>query len=80
MKIDTSKYNFPFIKMDNQDTLTIEYRDPAGKTHTINITTQHFVVFIGHEESDAAMLIRPSVGVQFIEPSAGFKEDLKRQM
>jgi len=54
------------VLMESGDHLTVGYIDPRGKFHSINITAQHLVFLATHEQSEAAMIIRPSVGVQFV--------------
>lgn len=59
------------IEMFSGDSVMLTYKDPHGKEHTLNITTQHLVMFAEHEQSGAAMIMRPSIptGVQYLPPS-----------
>ena len=58
------------IALYSGDTLNISYKDPTGKEHDLNITAQHLVLMISHQQSQAAMILRPSAtgGVQFLQP------------
>lgn len=53
------------IVLHSGDTVNIEYTDPSGKKHNLVVDAQHLVLMVHHEQSQAAMIIRPSVGVQF---------------
>ena len=57
------------VVMESGDSLSVGYTDPHGKFHTININVQHLVMIVSHEQSEAAMIFRPAVGVQFVPPS-----------
>jgi hypothetical protein len=56
------------VLMKSGDRLSVGYTDTNGKFHTFNIAAQNLVFLVSHQESEAAMLIRPSVGIQYIEP------------
>jgi len=47
----------------------VSYTDPHGKFHLLNITAQHLVLMVSHEQTDAALIFRPAVGVQYIAPT-----------
>jgi len=57
------------VVMESGDHLSIMYTDPHGKSHTINVSAQHLVLMVSHEQTDAALIFRPAVGVQFSPPS-----------
>jgi hypothetical protein len=57
------------IVLHSGDHLNVVYTDPQGKVHTLNIDAQHLVLMVSHVESNAAMILRPSVGVQFNQPT-----------
>jgi len=57
------------VSLESGDTISVAYTDPNGKPHILNITAQHLVLIVVHEQTDAAMIMRPSVGVQFNQPS-----------
>jgi hypothetical protein len=56
------------VTMNSGDHLSVGYTDPNGKFHIFDISAQHLVFLVSHRESEATMLIRPSVGVQYVEP------------
>ena len=55
------------VLMQSGDHLSVGYKDPNGKFHSINISTQHLAVLATHEQSGAAMIIRSSFGAEFIQ-------------
>lgn len=55
------------VALNSGDTLSVCYTDPHGKCHLLNITAQHLVLMVTHEESKSAMVCRPAVGVQFVQ-------------
>jgi hypothetical protein len=55
------------VLMKSGDHLSVGYICPHGKFHSFNISAQHLVFLATHEQSEATMIIRPSVGVQFVE-------------
>lgn len=57
------------VTLGSGDTISVAYTDPHGKSHTLNITAQHLVLMVVHEQTDAAMIMRPTVGVQMVAPS-----------
>ena len=54
------------VLMKSGDHLSVGYIDPKGSFHNFNISAQHLVFLVTHEQSEATMLIRPSSGVQFV--------------
>jgi hypothetical protein len=56
------------VTMDSGDSLSVAYTDPNGKTHIFNVMAQHLVFMVTHEQTEATMMCRPAVGVQFVEP------------
>lgn len=54
------------IIMESGDHLSIGYTDPNGKFHVFNITAQYMVFMACHEQTESAMLIRPSKGLEFV--------------
>jgi hypothetical protein len=57
------------VELASGDHLSVGYKDPAGKWHEVIISAQHLVLLINHTETDAAMIIRPGAGIQYIAPS-----------
>lgn len=57
------------IQLGSGDHVEISYKDPFGVTNTIEIDAQYMVLIVNHKESDAAMIIRPIVGVQYLPGS-----------
>lgn len=57
------------VTMESGDALSVAYTDPHGKSHVFNIQAQHLVFLVTHEATEATMLCRPAVGVQFVEPA-----------
>lgn len=59
------------ITFQSGDTLNINYIDPNGVEHDLVITAQNLVVMVSHQQTEAAMILRPSAesGVQFLQPS-----------
>lgn len=57
------------VTMESGDSLSVAYTDPHGKIHVFNILAQHLVFLVTHEQTEAAMICRPAVGVQYIEPT-----------
>ena len=55
------------IVLHNGDHLNIKYVDPNGKAISLTVDTQHLVMLVAHEQSQAAMIIRPG-GVQYNPP------------
>lgn len=56
------------IELESGDHLEVYYKDPNGKESTLSISSQHLVLLINHNETNAAMLIRPGVRApQFLE-------------
>jgi hypothetical protein len=56
------------IVLQSGDHLNIEYVDAWGKKHSLTVDAQHLVLMVSHEQSGAAMIMRPSVGVQYNPP------------
>ncbi len=59
----------PRITLQSGDHLVVSYVDPFGRTNTLEIDAQHLVLIVNHVETDAAMVIRPIVGVQYLPGS-----------
>lgn len=57
------------VALNSGDTLSVGYTDPHGKFHLLNISAQHLVLMVAHEQTEAAMVFRPAVGVQYVPPS-----------
>lgn len=55
------------VRMGNQEVLIVKYLDPNGKIQELEISTSHLVMLVEHKNTNACMLIRPSVGAQFLE-------------
>lgn len=53
--------------------VTVEYTDSNGRYHSLDISAAGQVLIAEHIQSEAAMIIRPSVGVQFLLPVAEYK-------
>ena len=58
------------VALRSGDHLTITYKDPAGKTHSLIVSAQHLVLMVEHVETQSAMIFRPSVPVQFISDNS----------
>ncbi len=56
------------IVLHSGDHLNIEYTDSHGKKYTLTVDAQHLVLMVSHEQSQAAMIFRPAVGVSFNPP------------
>lgn len=56
------------IILKSGDHLSVGYLNPDGKFDIFDISAQHLVFLVSHRESEATILIRPSVGVQYVEP------------
>jgi len=56
------------VTLDSGDTLSVAYTDPHGKSHVFTVMAQHLVFMVTHQETEATMMCRPAVGVQFVEP------------
>ena len=54
------------VLMKSGDHLSVGYIDPRGKFHSINISALQLGLLVGRARSEAAMIIRPSTGVQFV--------------
>ncbi len=54
------------VSMESGDALSVAYTDPQGKSHVFNINAQHLVFMVTHEQTEATMMCRPVVGVQFV--------------
>lgn len=55
------------VEIKSGDHLSVAYKDPhTGQFNVFNITAQHLVFLVTHEQTEATMMIRPSVGVQFV--------------
>lgn len=54
------------VTMESGDALSVAYTDPNGKTHVFNILAQHLVFLVTHEGTNNSLLVRPSVGCQFV--------------
>lgn len=69
-----SKFNHPPIGMPtkgtvtlyNGDHLVVEYVNPNGERNSITLDAQHLVLMAVHEQTQAGLVIRPSVGAQFV--------------
>ena len=58
------------VEMKSGDHLSVAYKDPhTGEFHVFNVSAQHLVFLVTHEQSEATMMIRPSVGVQYVGPA-----------
>lgn len=57
------------VTMQSGDSLSVGYVDSNGNTHILNINAQHLVLMVSHEQTDATMIFRPAVGVQYIAPT-----------
>lgn len=57
------------VIMESGDNLSVAYTDPNGKSHVFNISAQHLVFLVTHEQTEATMMCRPAIGVQYVEPS-----------
>lgn len=58
------------VELKSGDHLSVAYKDPhSGQFNVFNITAQHLVFLVTHEQTEATMMIRPSVGVQYVEPA-----------
>jgi len=58
------------VMMESGDHLTVGYRTPRGEFHTFCISAQHLIFMATHEQSEATIFIRPSLGVQYVPPPA----------
>lgn len=54
------------VILDSGDTLSVCYTDPRGTVHIFNITAQHLVMMVSHEETESAMICRPSSKLEFV--------------
>jgi hypothetical protein len=48
------------IRLDSGDTVSIAYTSHDGKTNIINVTAQHLVLMAVHEQTEKAIICRPS--------------------
>lgn len=53
--------------------VTVEYTDLNSRYHSLDINAAGQVLIVEHIQSEAAMIIRPSVGVQFLLPATEYK-------
>jgi len=53
------------VLMASGDHLSVGYIDPRGVFQNFNISAQHLIFLVTHEQSEATMMLRPS-GVQFV--------------
>lgn len=57
------------IEMESGDHLSVSYKNPrTGEYDVFNISAQHLVFLVTHEQTEATMLLRPSTGVQYVPP------------
>lgn len=56
------------VLMQSGDHLSVGYIDPRGVFHNFNISAAHLIFLVTHEQSEAALLVRPS-GVQIVPAS-----------
>lgn len=56
------------ITLYSGDHLLVEYTDPNGARNSITIDVQHLVMIAAHEQSQSALIIRPSTGCTYSQP------------
>lgn len=54
------------VSLNTGDEISISYTDPCGVTNIVTVSAHHLVMIARHEGSDNSLLIRPSVGCQFV--------------
>jgi hypothetical protein len=55
------------VLLKSGDHISVGYIDPNGRFNCFNLSAQHLVFLVSHQETEATMLCRPAVGVQFVE-------------
>jgi lipocalin len=64
----TAKVTNATIELKSGDHLAVAYKDPyTSEYHVLNISAQHLVFLVTHEQTEATMMIRHS-GVQYVGP------------